>query len=140
MNSIYYVLFTGCLFLIIICRYVSFSRYTIYHVHVIYNLPFFQSHNGSHLCDTTVSVSELDVNRKCRFLRAKRLTTLFGTTGIPTIEDEGAAPAQIFLPRRYSDVFTDTDIEQINSVAVFVHLVFKGVCTTTKACLLAKEV
>ena len=34
--------------------------------------------------------------------------------------------AQVFLPRRYSDVVTDTDIEQINSNAVFLHLVFRG--------------
>ena len=56
-----------------------------------------------------------------------------------TIRDSGATPAQIFLPRRYSDVVTDTDIEQINSNAVFVHLVYRGVCSTTKAYLLAIE-
>ena len=123
----------GCLCLIIICRYVSFSRYTIHHVHAIYNLPFFQSHNGSHpeiwwvTCDTTVSVSELDVNRKYRILRAKRLITRFGPTVILSVKDEGAAPVQIFLPRRYSDVFTDMDIEQVNSNAVFLHLISKGV-------------
>jgi len=50
---------------------------------------------------------------------------------------EGAAPAQIFLPRRYSDVITDTDIEQINSNAVFLHLVYRGVCSTRNAYLLA---
>jgi len=91
-------------------------------------------------CDPTVSVSELDVNRKYRILRAKRLSSCFGPKVILTVKTKDAAPAPIFLPRRYSDVFTDTDIEQINSVAVFVHLVFKGVCPTTKACLLAKEV
>ena len=91
-------------------------------------------------CDTTVSVSELDVNRKYRILRAKRLTTRFGPTEILSVKGEDAAPVQIFLPRKYSDVFTDTDIEQINSNAVFIHLFFKGVCPTTKACLLAIEV
>jgi hypothetical protein len=50
-----------------------------------------------------------------------------------TVKGEDAAPAQIFLPRRYSDVITDTDIEQINSNAVFLHLVYKGVYSTTKA-------
>jgi hypothetical protein len=56
-----------------------------------------------------------------------------------TIRDAGATPAQIFLPRRYSDVISDTDIEQINSNAVFLRLVYKGVCSKTKAYLLAIE-
>ena len=57
-----------------------------------------------------------------------------------TIRDSMEAPAQVFLPRRYSDVVTNTDIEQINSNAVFLHLVYKGVRPTTKAYLLAIEV
>jgi len=88
-------------------------------------------------CDTTVSVSELDENRKYRFLQARRLTTRFGPTVILTVKSEGATPVQVFLPRRYSDVFSDTDIEQINSNAIFLHLLFRGICPTTKAYLLA---
>jgi len=82
-----------------------------------------------------LSLSELDVNRKYRILRAKRLTTRFGPTVVLTVKGEDAAPAQMFLPRRYSDVISDTDIEQINSNAVFLHLVFNDVCPTTKAYL-----
>jgi len=62
-------------------------------------------------CDTTVSVSELDENRKYRILQARRLTTRFGPTVILTVKGEDAAPTQVFLPRRYSDVFSDKDIE-----------------------------
>ena len=90
-------------------------------------------------CDTTICVSELDMNRKYRILWAKRLTTRFGSTVILTIKGEDSAEAQIFLPRRYSDVFTDSDTEQINSNTVFLHLIFKGVCTSTKAYLLLIE-
>jgi len=32
------------------------------------------------MCDTNISVSELDVNRKYRILQARRLTTRFGPT------------------------------------------------------------
>jgi len=48
-------------------------------------------------CDTTVSVSELDVNRKYRILRAKRLTTLLKPTVILTVKGEDTAPAQIYM-------------------------------------------
>ena len=88
-------------------------------------------------CDTTVSVSELDENRKYRILQARRLTTRFGPTVILTVKYEYAKPLQVLLPRRYRDVFSDTDIEQINSNVVFLHLLLKGVCPTTKAYLLA---
>ena len=88
-------------------------------------------------CETPVSVTELYLNRKYSILRAKRLTTRFGPTVVLTIPEAGANPAQIFLPRRYSDVITDTDIEHINSNTVFLHLVYRGVCSTTKAYLLA---
>ena len=76
-------------------------------------------------CATNISVSELDVNRKYRILQARRLTTRFGPSVILTVKYEDAAPVQVFLPRRYSDVFSD--IEQINSNDVFLHLLFKGV-------------
>jgi hypothetical protein len=78
-------------------------------------------------CDKTISVTELDPDRKYRIIRAKRLTTIFGPTVVLTIQDSMQASAQVFLPRRYSDVVTDTDIEQINSNTVFLHLVYRGV-------------
>ena len=90
-------------------------------------------------CEPNIFVNELDLNRKYRILRAKRLNIRFGTTVVLTIRGLGAAPAQIFLLRTYSAVIMDTEIEQINSNAVFVHLVYKGECSTTKAYLLAIE-
>ena len=50
-------------------------------------------------CETAISVTELDLNRNYRILRAKRLTTRFGPTVKHTIKDEGTAQTQIFLPR-----------------------------------------
>jgi len=87
-------------------------------------------------CATIISVSELDVNRKYRILQARRLTTRFGPTVILTVKNENDAPVQVLLPRIYSDVFSDPDIEQINTNDIFLHLLFKGVCPTTKAYLL----
>jgi len=49
---------------------------------------------------TRLSVTELDADR---ILRAKRLTTRFGPTVVLTIRDSMQTPAQVFLPRRYSD-------------------------------------
>jgi len=46
---------------------------------------------------------------------------------------------QVFLPKRYSEVMSDTDICSINSKAVSLHLVYKGICESSKAYLLAIE-
>jgi len=97
-----------------------------------------QSFEGD-ACETTISDTELDIIRKYRIYQAKGLTTRFGPTVVLKIPGEGAAPAQIFMRRGTSNVITDTDIEQINSNALFLHLVYKGVCSTTKANLLAIE-
>jgi hypothetical protein len=90
-------------------------------------------------CEPNIFVNELDLNRKYRILRAKRLNIRFGTTVVFTIRGLGAAPAQIVLPMIYCDVITDTDNEQIYSNAVFLDLVYKSECSTTKAYLLAIE-
>ena len=84
-------------------------------------------------CETTISITELELNRKYSIIRVKRLTTRFGPNVVLTIRGEGAGPAQIFLPRKYIDVIMDTDIEQIIPNTVFLHLVYRGVCSTMKA-------
>ena len=128
MASLYHVFSFG-VYVLNYYLYVSVFLPVHYHVHVNYNLPFFLSHTGSHLeiDGVTFSVSELDVNRKYRILGAKRLTTRFGATVIHTVKCEDAASAQIFLPTRYGDVFTDTDLEQFNSNALFLHLIYTHV-------------
>ena len=46
---------------------------------------------------------------------------------------------QVFLPKHYSDVVSDEDIDAINSKAVTLLLVYKGVCESSKSYLLAIE-
>ena len=89
--------------------------------------------------DKTVSVSDLERNRKHPILRAKRITTRSGPAVVLTIRKSREDPAQVFLPKTYSDVMTDFDIEKINTKAVSLNLVYRGVCSTTKTFLLAIE-
>ena len=56
-----------------------------------------------------------------------------------TLRSSDTNIVQVFLPQRYSDVLTDTDIQSINSGAVDLNLVYKGVCESSKAYLLAVE-
>ena len=90
-------------------------------------------------CETTL-FHRIGPEPEISLSQAKRFTTRIAATVVLTVKGEGATPSQVFLPRRYCDVITDTDIEQINSIAVFLHLVYKGVCPTTEAYLLEIEI
>ena len=45
----------------------------------------------------------------------------------------------VFLPQRYSDVVTDAEMQTTNPWAFELNLVYKGVCESSKAYLLAVE-
>ena len=72
--------------------------------------------------DKTVSVNDLERSRKYPILRAKRITARIGPTVVLTIRDSRDPPAEVFLPKRYSDVVTDDDIEKITTNAVSLNL------------------
>ena len=56
-----------------------------------------------------------------------------------TLRSSDTDVVQFFLPQRYSDVVTDTDIHSINSGAVDLNLVYKGVRESSGSNLLAVE-
>jgi len=54
-----------------------------------------------------------------------------------TLQSSDTTIDQVFQPQRYNDIVTDADIHSINSGAVELNLVYKGVCESSKAYLLA---
>ena len=56
-----------------------------------------------------------------------------------TLRNSDTSIVHVFLPQRYSDVVNDADIHSINSGAVELSLVYKGVCESSKAYLIAVE-
>ena len=56
-----------------------------------------------------------------------------------TLRSSDTNVVKVFLPPRCSDVVTDADMQSINSGAVDLNLVYKGVCNSTKTYLLAFE-
>jgi hypothetical protein len=81
----------------------------------------------------TLPVDRLQVDKKYSIEFAKRVYTRFGPTILLTLADPVLRPLKVFLPRRYADVFSDADVEDINSSKVRLHLVYKGQCTETKS-------
>jgi phosphatidylethanolamine-binding protein (PEBP) family uncharacterized protein len=87
----------------------------------------------------TVSVGSLTLGKKYPILYAKRMSSKYGSTVLLTLQTSDSAGVQTFLPKRYADVVSDDDITKIRNKDVSLHLVFKGVCETTKAFVLTVE-
>jgi len=87
----------------------------------------------------SVSVSSLEPHKQYPIFRAKRISTKYGLAVVLTLQALAVVIVQVFLPQRYSDVIMDTNLESINSKAVALSLVYRGVCELSKAYLLAIE-
>jgi hypothetical protein len=87
----------------------------------------------------TVSVGSLNPGKKYPILYAKRMTSKYGSTVLLTLQTSDSDNVQTFLPKIYVAVMYDDDILQIRNKDVSQHLVFKGLCETTKAFVLAVE-
>ena len=87
----------------------------------------------------SVNVNTLEQHKLYPIIRVKRIPTRYGPTVVPTLRIAETGIVQLLLPKRYSDVVSDEDIEAFNSKAVSLHFVYKGVCESSKSYLLAIE-
>lgn len=83
-------------------------------------------------CDV-MKVDQMVVNRKYPIIRAKRVNTKFGETILLTTKDYSEQLVKVFLSNRYSSLFTDEDIESINSKRVQLNLIYKATCLNKKS-------
>ena len=75
----------------------------------------------------SVPLGTLDVDLPYRILHAEKATTRFGPTIILTIARAPSNMVKVFLPRRYASLFSDEDVEGINTQhTVALDLVYKG--------------
>jgi len=79
------------------------------------------------------------MNKLYPIVRAKRITTKFEPTIFLSRIDSDAKIVQIFLSKLYGDVVSVDDMEKINSKAVSLNLIYKGICETYKSYFLAIE-
>ena len=75
----------------------------------------------------SLRIGVLEVERKYPIIQAERVETKFGQSVLLTILDSPIKSIKVFLPKRYSAVMTDVDIDDINSKRVPLHLIFKGI-------------
>jgi len=88
---------------------------------------------------TSVNLSSLEINKLYPFVHAQRITAKYGPTVLLWIRVSETRTVQVFLPKQYSAVISDDDMDKINSKAVYLYLVYKGKCETSKSYLLTIE-
>jgi len=73
-----------------------------------------------------VSVETLQVGRRYPVTRAQRQETHYGLAILLTLWIDPTKDVKVYLPKRFTDVFLDSDIELINNGNRAYHLVFHG--------------
>ena len=87
--------------------------------------------------NASVNVNTLEPHKLYPIIRANRIPTKYGLSFVLTPRITETNIVQVFLPKRYSNMLSDVDINAINSKAVSLHLVYKGVCESSKSYLYA---
>jgi hypothetical protein len=85
----------------------------------------------------TVKIESLDYEKPYPIQHAQRVGTRFWPTVLLSICDSEFTLKKVFLPRSYSEVVTDEDIDRINSGRAKLYLIYSGVCAQTNGFLLS---
>jgi hypothetical protein len=63
----------------------------------------------------TVPLGSLEIDRPYRIVRAERVKSQFGPSVALSISTSAQTNVRIFLLRRYAELFSDSEIDRINS-------------------------
>ena len=87
-----------------------------------------------------VSISSLYQDTRYPVLHAERVETKYGTSVRLTIREADENNVKLFLPRRYSEIFTDDDLAEINNQTVHYYLIYKGKSSANNSFIIQFEV
>ena len=72
-----------------------------------------------------VRLDTLEIDRGYPVTFARRLTTQYGPTILLTLQKE-EENVKVYMPKRYAELFTDADLEDINNSVKQYKLIFRG--------------
>jgi hypothetical protein len=118
----------------------SYYYYTTYTIYIyIYSLQMKdvlrRFKEASPNC--SVTISSLQKIKEYPVLRAERVETKYGVSILLTVRESSVDVVRVYLPKRYTDVFTDPNIISINDGTLKFNLIYHGVCEKTNAFLLS---
>jgi hypothetical protein len=81
----------------------------------------------------------MELDRKYAIIHDERIVMKYGPTVLLSIEESPYNKMKVFMQKHYNSVFSDEDIESINSQKVSLNLIYKGMCEKSKSYILAIE-
>ena len=84
----------------------------------------------------SLTIGSLRPDQQYPVVHAERVNTRYGPSVLLAILENSASSVKVFLPRRYGEVVSDEDIEDINSGRVLLYLVYKGTCPKSNSYVL----
>jgi hypothetical protein len=73
-----------------------------------------------------VRISSLGIDRRYEIRPAEEVTTKFGPSVALEIKESPFNIVRVFLPKRYTNCFSENDISDINNQRVKLNLIYKG--------------
>ena len=73
-----------------------------------------------------VRITTLEEGRRYPVTYAQRQQTQYGTSILLTLQYEPTSNVKVYIPKRFTEVFQDEDIEHINKGTRSYHLVYHG--------------
>jgi hypothetical protein len=88
---------------------------------------------------TVININALIPNRPYEIGYVERVETKYGPSVLMTLKMTATSSAKIFLPKRYSGLFSDDDIEAIQNNTVKLQIIYLGTDPKTKSYDMAIE-
>jgi hypothetical protein len=88
-------------------------------------------------CIKTVNISSLEKEKPYSVIGAERMQTKYGISILLTIKMTSTDSVRVFLPRRFTLIFSDEDIDLINNGLIKINLIFHNICEKTNAYMLS---
>ena len=85
---------------------------------------------------SSVKITDLKPQVQYKVLESKKIKTKYGETVSLKLKINEQTASWVFLPKRYTNVFTEIEITNINSGQSKIALEYHGICVNTKAYLL----
>jgi len=86
-----------------------------------------------------IKINTMEMDIKYPIVHVERSDTKFGQSDLLILRDSPFGIVKVFLPKHYCSVFSDDDLDSINSGKVSLNLIYKGACVKTKSYILAIE-
>jgi hypothetical protein len=91
------------------------------------------------MLNSAVRIGDLAMDKPYPVLRVESVETKYGYSILLTIRESEDLCVKVFLPRWYSQCFSEEDIKEVNEQTVHYRMIYKGLNSTSRSYILQIE-